>query len=151
MLIQTVKCIEVNRKKKQHFYIAFTVKKISQIYGKYWLLAASTCTVNFTGTCRLFTVIITHGRVVYGKVGNVYDKVGMCATTPYLKLTHPYPILRGNCCKRSTEPRRWQPVASIYCKVHGIFLQCARFKSLLYSGYNITCNNMRDNTVITIR
>ena len=28
----------------------------------------------------------------------------MCATTPFLKLTHPYPILRGNSCESFTGP-----------------------------------------------
>ena len=51
----------------------------------------------------------------------------MWATTPHLKFTHPYPILRGNFCESSTGPhknlrkRRWQPIASIYRKIYGNF------------------------------
>ena len=54
-----------------------SVKRSGRIYGKYWQLAASTCTVNFMGACRLFIVLITHGKAVNGKVGDVKDIVGM--------------------------------------------------------------------------
>ena len=45
--------------------LSYTVKRSRRFYGKYWQLAASTCSVNFKSVCRLFTVIITHGRAVY--------------------------------------------------------------------------------------
>ena len=51
----------------------------------------------------------------------------MWATAQYLKLTHPYPILRRNSCEGSTDSgknlrwRRWQQVANIYRKIYGIF------------------------------
>ena len=35
-----------------------------------------------------------------------WDVEGMCYTAPYLKLTRPLPILRGNSCKRSTGARK---------------------------------------------
>ena len=38
---------------------SYTVKKSRRFYGKYWQLAASTCTINFTGACKLFIVITT--------------------------------------------------------------------------------------------
>ena len=54
------------------------------------------------------------------------------AIVPYLKLTHPYPILRDNSCKTSAGARiiyhkmRWQPLARICRKIFWIFfLQCS--------------------------
>ena len=35
-----------------------------RFYGKFWQLAANTCTVDFTDANRLFTVILTHERAV---------------------------------------------------------------------------------------
>ena len=49
----------------------YTVKISRKMYGKYLQLAASTCTKNFAGACRLFTVIIMHGRAVQVKVGYI--------------------------------------------------------------------------------
>ena len=91
-----------------HPYIKhlYTVKRSRRFYGKHWQLATSTCTVNFTGACRLFTAIITHGRVVKSKVSNVQDIIGMWATASCLKLTHTYPLLRGNSCESSAGPRK---------------------------------------------
>ena len=37
-----------------------TVKRSRRIYCKYWQLASSTCTVNFTGACRLYTITKTY-------------------------------------------------------------------------------------------
>ena len=76
-------------------------------------------TINFTGACRLFTGIITRDIAESGKVG----------TAPYIKLTHPYPILRDDFCKILQAPVKLTVNALadscqlpvLYRKIYGIF------------------------------
>ena len=71
---------------------------------KYWKLTASAFNVYFSGACRLFTGIITHGRAEQSMVGKVGHKRDLSYPT-VLKLTYPYPIIRSNSCKSSTGAR----------------------------------------------
>ena len=60
--IQLWVCVDVRTLFVPKILTMHTLKRSRRFYGKYWELAANTCTGNFTGACRLFTVIITHGR-----------------------------------------------------------------------------------------